>query len=77
MGRQSGENSVLMNACSLPLTVASRCAQEAGNSPAIKRGQAYLKRPGRKEPARGVLISVCTENSDSHVLVMQSAEERL
>ncbi len=57
MGRQSGENSVLMNACSLPLTVASRCAQEAGNSPAMERGQAYLKRPGRKEPARGVLIS--------------------
>jgi hypothetical protein len=24
-----------MNACSLPLTVASRCAQEAGNSPAM------------------------------------------
>src|ERR1700730_1572682 len=46
MGRQSGENSVLMNACSLPLTVASRCAQEAGNSPAngyCARGSASVR----------------------------------
>jgi hypothetical protein len=28
-------------------------------------------------PAAGLFIGVCTENSDSHVVVMQSAEERL
>src|SRR2546425_2520662 len=65
MGRQSGENSVLMNASSPPLTVASRCAQEAGNSPAmaIARGahpsdHARHQRPDSRCPRRTQFLFV-------------------